>query len=512
MPPRVRRRPDDIIAAIDIGTNAVRLEIARVLPDGTLEQLHQARDPIRPGEGLFETGLLKRNVADRLVATLRRYAALCRRYRARIRAVGTSALREARNRDDVVRRIRRESGLQVEVISGREEARLICLSVLHGTPPLKRSLCIDIGGGSTEVAFAIGEVPKQLWSVNLGAVRLTELFRTSGKVPKKQLKLMRAFASEVIETALPARIAHSPATALGSSGTIGAVVDFARKQGMGHATTKEVEKAVDALAEMDADKRRKRFDARRADIIVAGAVILEAFMQRLHLGAVTAVDQGLREGLLLDLVRRRRVDPSDDSLTKSALDVGRRLGFSEEHAVQVARVSLRLFDDLAQVHQLPAAVRPYLEAAALLHDVGRAVSHHRHHKHSHYLILNSDIPGLSEKERSVVACIARFHRRSPPEANHELLAPLPANDVRTIRKCATLLRIADSLDCSHRQSVKQVSADVEGRSVVVRLECRAPIDLELWDAEHEAPLFKEVFSRPLQFSVRAPKVRPRAVP
>ena len=140
MPTRARKEPtDDILAAIDVGTNAVRLELARVLPDGSIETLHQERDPVRPGEGLFKTGIIKREVADRLLSTLRRYSALCRRYGARVRAVATSAVREAKNREEIVRRAKREAQLTLDVISGREEARLICLGVLHGTPPLKRS-------------------------------------------------------------------------------------------------------------------------------------------------------------------------------------------------------------------------------------------------------------------------------------------------------------------------------------------------------------------------------------
>ena len=171
-----------ILAAIDVGTNAVRLELARPLPDGSLETLHQERDPVRPGEGVFATGTMSREVADRLLSTLRRYAALCRRYDATVRAVATSAVREARNREEIVQRVKRESGLDLEIVSGREEARLICLGVLNGRPRGARGLVVDIGGGSTEVATAVGEEPKELWSVALGAVRLTEIFGSSGKV------------------------------------------------------------------------------------------------------------------------------------------------------------------------------------------------------------------------------------------------------------------------------------------------------------------------------------------
>lgn len=488
---------DDVLAAIDVGTNAVRLELARVLPDGSLETLHTERDPVRPGEGLFRTGVIRREVADRLVGTLRRYAALCKRYGARVRAVATSALREAKNRDEIVRRVRREAGLSLEVVSGREEARLICLGVLHGKPATQRSLTVDIGGGSTEIIFAQGEVPRTLVSVDVGAVRLTELFDVKGEVPKKQLALLRNYARELMEEGISGRIAGAPQAALGSSGTIGAIVAFARSEGVGHATTQEISRAVDELAEMDSVKRRRRFDPRRADIVVAGAVILEAVLRHLKVQTITAVDRGLREGLLLDLVRRRRVDRDDRSLANAAIGVGRRFAFSEAHGRQVASLALTLFDELASLHGMPASARPLLEVAALLHDVGHAVNHQRHHKHTHYLIVNSDIPGLTDRERAIVGVVARFHRRSKPEPTHELMQPFSATEVRTIRKCAALLRIADSLDRSHHQPVKRLSVAARGRTVVLKVRAKESIDLELWDVAHEAALFREVFGRGL---------------
>ncbi len=495
---RLTEPHDDILAAIDVGTNAVRLELARVLPDGALETLHQERDPVRPGEGLFKTGVISREVADRLLSTLRRYGALCRRYKARVRAVATSAVREARNRDEIVRRARREAQLNLEVVSGKEEARLICMGVLHGAPPLRRSLCVDIGGGSTEIAFAFGEHPRELWSVNLGAVRVTELFGVSGKVPKKQLKLMRNFARDAVKEALPKSIPRCPDQALGSSGTIQAIVAFARSGSMGHATTQEITRALEKLADMDSEKRRKRFDPRRADIVVAGAVILEAVLKHLKMGSVAAVERGLRDGVLRDLVRRRKVDADDTSLHDASIVYGRKLHFGEAHAVQVARISLELFDDLAAVHQLPAVARPWLEVAALLHDVGHAVNYQRHHKHAQYLIQHADLPGLSDRERLLVGTMARFHRRSSPQATHEAMIGLTPAEVRIVRKCATLLRVADSLDRSHQQPISRVSAQVRGRTVVLKLKSKHPVDLELWDAAHEQPLFREVFGRTLQ--------------
>jgi exopolyphosphatase/guanosine-5'-triphosphate,3'-diphosphate pyrophosphatase len=487
----------EVLAAIDVGTNAVRLELARALPDGSLETLHTERDPVRPGEGLFTTGIIGKDVAGRLVATLRRYASVCKRHGAQVRAVATSALREAKNRDEIVRRVKRDAGLTLEVVSGREEARLICLGVLTGKPAQQKSLCIDLGGGSTEIIFAEGEQPKDLWSVDIGAVRMTELFEVRGTVPRRKLTLMRSFARELMEESIPYGIRGLPGSALGSSGTIGAIVAYARSEGVGHASLLEISRTVEELADLDLEKRRKRFDPRRADIVTAGAVILESVMKHLKVQTITAVDRGLREGVLVDLVRRKKQEIGDHSLADAALAVGRRFGFGEAHARQVAKLSLALFDGLAAVHKLPASARPYLEAAALLHDVGHAVNYQRHHKHAYYLITNVDLPGLSDRERQLVATIARFHRRSKPEVSHELMKPFTPAEARMVRKCATLLRVADALDRSHHQPVQKLQLASRGNAVFLKVKARQAIDLELWDVAHEVGLFREVFARAL---------------
>jgi exopolyphosphatase/guanosine-5'-triphosphate,3'-diphosphate pyrophosphatase len=490
--------PAPVLAAIDVGTNAVRLEMARPLPDGSVETVHQERDPVRPGEGLFTTGAMPKHVLERVLSTLRRYGALCRRHRAKVRAVATSAVRESRNRDEIVARVKREAGLSLEVISGREEARLICLGVLNGKPPSVRSLCLDVGGGSTELASAIGERPTNLWSVSLGAVRVTELFDALGTVTPKQVKLMRGFVREVVAEALPARIPGYPRAALGSSGSARAVIGFSAAEGTAHTTPRQLTKAVDALVEMGQQGRRKRFDSRRADIIVAGAVIIEGVAHHLGLEALTAVDRGLRHGVLVDLVRRS-VRSNDRSLADAAVSLGRRFYFDERHAQQVARLAVVLFDELADVHGLPATARPHLEAAALLHDIGNAVSYQKHHRHTQYLIQNADIPGLADRERDLVALVARFHRRSPPDLQHAAMAGLSTVEARTVRKLATLLRVADALDRSHHQVVGRLRVAHDKREVSLRLSAKTAVDLELWDLAHEAPLFRRVFGRALRW-------------
>lgn len=490
-----------VLAAIDVGTNAVRLELARPDPDGSLETLHQERDPIRPGEGVFASGVMPEETAQRLLSTLRRYAALCRRHKAQVRAVATSAMRDARNRDEIVQRVRDETGLNLEVVSGKEEARLICLGVLHRKPADTRSLLVDIGGGSTEVALATGERPDNLWSLPLGSVRLTEVFEASGKVTPKQLRLMRSYVKEQLRKNIPEHQAHLPRVALGSSGTINAVVGYAASEGTAHVSVRQLTHAVETLAELTPERRRKRFDPRRADIIVAGSVILERVARHLEVETIIAVNRGLRDGLLVDLLYRQDVTREDHSLADAAVAMGRRLLFDEKHARQVARLALGLFDELAALHQLPLSVRPYLETAALLHDVGNAVSYERHHKHAYYLIHNSDIPGLADRERELVARVARYHQRSPPELNHSGMAGLTAHEARLVRKLATLLRVANALDSSHQQPVKELRA-VNGRDgVSLHLKARQPVDLELWSVESETSLFRRVFGKRLTWHV-----------
>src|SRR5260370_15022802 len=224
----------------------------------------------------------------------------------------------------MVRRARSQAGLNLEVVSGREEARLICLGVLHGRPARSRSLGVDVGGGSTEVASAIGERPTNLWSISLGAVRLTELFDSSGKITAQQLALMREYAREAVSNRLPTRPKGLPTNALGSSGTIKAVISFAAPEGTAHVAAGHITRAIGQLLGMGPERRRNRFEPRRADIIVAGAVILEALALHLKLESITAVDRGLRDGILVDLMRRRSTSHSDSWIVKPPKRRGRR--------------------------------------------------------------------------------------------------------------------------------------------------------------------------------------------
>ncbi len=494
--------PGEILGAIDVGSNAARLKLARVKDDGSFEQLHLERDPIRPGEGIWQSGEMAEPVVKRLVTTLQRYAEVCRRLRVgHVRAVATSALREARNKDDVVRRVRERCGLELEVIPGQEEARLIGLGVFRGLPARARSLLIDIGGGSTEVARGVGEEPVELYSVNVGAVRLTEIFGSTDQASREQLVAMRRFAQRVVEANLPTRLPHAPRHAIGSSGTVRAVCAFAAPAHQATVTREEMSRAVEELVRLGPAARRKRFDAQRADIVVAGAVILEAVLFHCGIESVTPVDGGLKEGLLVDLVRRARTRKADPLLSEAVVAAGRRFSFDEAHALHTRDVALMLFDQLEDVHHLPPDCRLLLEAAAVLHDIGYLVSTSRHHKHSQYLIANLDLPGLSERERTLVSLIARFHRRSLPTRDHPALASLTLMERRAVRALSSLLRIADTADHGRRQPVAHVETAITDRRVRVRFVPRRGLDIEAWDHDAERELFRACFGRALEVAV-----------
>jgi exopolyphosphatase/guanosine-5'-triphosphate,3'-diphosphate pyrophosphatase len=288
----------NMFAAIDVGSQAVRLKVARRARGGILERVHRRRVPLRSGVGALGGGAIAEESIERMVQALRDCADDCGRHRAALRAVATSSLREAANRAEVLARIRHEAGLELEVISGREEARLVCLGVLEGKAPQVTSLCVDLGGGSVEVALALGEHPVALHSVPAGALRLSQ---EVGHAPADEL---RRRASEAV-AALPAGLAErTEGVAVGSSGTIRALVEFVTGGTRRYATRAEIARAVEELAEMEPKTRRRWFDPHRAEVIAAGAAVLEATLLRLGVSFIEATKRGLRDGVLVDLSRR----------------------------------------------------------------------------------------------------------------------------------------------------------------------------------------------------------------
>jgi exopolyphosphatase/guanosine-5'-triphosphate,3'-diphosphate pyrophosphatase len=334
-------------------------------------------------------------------------------------------------------------------------------------------------------------------SARLGAIRLADRFHAKGTVTKAQLEAMREYAREVFSG--PLKGLSGMREGLGSSGTIQAVVAFA-SEGKAVATTEQLSEAVTSLTALGIRGRRRLFEPQRADIIVAGAVVLEALAAQLKLERVHAVDRGLRDGVLLDL--SRRAPPVAQGLRDAALELVQRLGANVGHATRVERHALALHDGLRSVLRPQAGrQRELLSAAALLHDVGEAISPFRHHKHSQYVLRNAELPGLLEEERELTALLARFHRRNRPELDHPALARLAPQTARWVQRLAVILRMANALDWSQAGAVQRLVVEVGAREVRLRLKLAGPADVELQQLALELDLFRRAFHRRLTVGV-----------
>jgi exopolyphosphatase/guanosine-5'-triphosphate,3'-diphosphate pyrophosphatase len=499
-----------VLAVVDLGSNAVRLQIAEVAPPGRAEVLAEDRAAVRLGEQVFRTGRLAAAAMSRTAAAMERFAKLAERAGARtVRAVATSAVREASNRAALVRTIRERTGIGLEVISGAEEARLVCLGVLEGEPPAARSLILDIGGGSTEIISARGEEPETASSIPLGSVRLTEFFVESDPVARKEVKLVEESVQDGLGQIDPLLIGRHRRI-IGAAGTTGAVAQLARRfAGNDDASSlpvsyAQVRRVLERLRTSSARQRRKwGVDEQRSDIIYAGTAICEGVMRRLRVEELEITQRGLRDGLMADLVRRtvrpRGAHLHQESAVLDGLRAfGRRCAYREEHAEQVAHLSLSLFDQLPDLHRLGEEERALLHAAAMLHDVGTFVSYNRHHKHSYYLLYHADLPGYTDRERELIATIARYHRRSSPKDGHEEFQRLTAQERVVVRTLAALLRVADGLDRGHRRHIRSLTARQWGNGVHIDVKAERGSDLEVWSARQKADLLEEIAGGPVR--------------
>jgi exopolyphosphatase/guanosine-5'-triphosphate,3'-diphosphate pyrophosphatase len=504
--------PGKVLAVVDLGSNSVRLQVAHASPDGGVSVISEDRAAVRLGEQVFRTGRLSSDSIGRTAVALARFAKIAERAgAAHVRAVATSAVREASNRQQLVRAVRAQSGIHLEVISGAEEARLVCLGVLFGTSPQERNLLLDIGGGSTEIIAASGDEPQAAFSLPLGSVRLSEFFVKNDPLTSSEARLIDEAIDDAMGGVDPLLVGRYHRL-IGSAGTTSAVLQLARKLGVGGATSRagrithtEVAQVLDRLRGTTAKQRRKLgVEEHRVDIIYAGAAILEGVMRALRVDEMENTTRGLRDGLMADLVRRV-VKPPKAGLHQEAVVLdglrafGRRCGYREEHAEQVAQLSLSLFDQLRDLHGLGAEERALLQAAALLHDVGAFVSYNRHHKHSYYLIYHADLPGFTDRERELIATIARYHRRSPPKDRHEAFQLLLPEERIVVRRLAGLLRVADGLDRGHRRHVQKLQVLRTGKALRIDVYATEGAELEVWSAQQKADLFEEVFGGKVGF-------------
>jgi exopolyphosphatase/guanosine-5'-triphosphate,3'-diphosphate pyrophosphatase len=493
-----------------MGTNSFHLVVARIRGDG-YEIVTREKQTIRLGHGGGDMKELSQDAMDRGIAALRRMKRIADSHGATVRAVATSAVREALNRNVFIRRAWKESGIRVDIVSGLEEARLIHLGVLQAVPAYDRRLIlVDVGGGSTEVL--VGERGETLAarSFKLGAVRLTDRFFPGGRIERGSVHECRSYIHSVVAGFEPEVAAAGFDIAIASSGTaetVAALVVAARGEPPPRTfnrmefTVAELDEVVRVLASRATPEARVKvrgLDAARADIIVAGALVLQCVAEAFGIASFTFSEGALREGVLLDTMARMQgghIHHLRDVSRRSVRQLVQRCDSDLRHSEHVARLALQLYDATQSLHNLPEDCRDYLEAAALLANVGVVISHSKHHLHSYYVIRNSELAGLTDNEIEMIALVARYHRKSEPKPSHTEFERLSDDDKLVVRTLAAILRIAIGLDRGHSARVAEVRVErPDGRLVVEAIaKDGADIALEVYTAHERSGLLAEIF-------------------
>ena len=515
------------LAAIDIGSNSIKLVVVDAAASDSFAVLAREKEVVRLGHDTLREGHLAPAAIQRAANCIKRFRSIAEaRGATHVIAIATASVREANNSDEFIKEVERQTGVCVEILSGIEEARLIGLAAAQGCGTRGASLInIDIGGGSTELSLVQDGIPILLFSMKLGAVGLTERFITSDPVKQKELRALRDQIRAALER--PSRELNGLTwqQATGTSGTIlatGEVLHLRtlreadrRAQGAQPAGKEIILSRLvrlnERIAAMSMAERRSvlGISAQRSEIIVAGGQILEGVMDALSINLLRTCDWALREGVIVDRLREMEAEaspPVPDMADQKLLGVhavGRRFGYEETHAHQVAAFAEKIFDELAPSYNLTRHQRTLLSAAALLHDVGYTIAHESHHKHSLYLIKHSELTGFSEAERNVIANVARYHRGAVPKGAHPDYAMLNEADRQTVRRLGAILRVADALDRSHDSRVRDISCTIKGMIVYIQLHSDQSCDKEIWAAEQKSDLFEQAFGCKLSLSRRA---------
>jgi exopolyphosphatase/guanosine-5'-triphosphate,3'-diphosphate pyrophosphatase len=488
------------------------MEAAEVIPGQSTRILASEREVTRLGESVFRTGTVDEEAMKATCAVLARMADLYRKLDVvGVRAVATSAIRDTRNQREFLLRASEAVGAPVDTISGREEARLIHLGVESNWPQTgKRALIIDIGGGSAEIIASENGRLLEAYSKPLGAVRLKEAFLKDDPPELKQLHQMHSYIDAKLEA--PAqRLGHGGwDRAIATSATAAAVASAVARAPRAtrddidrlRITTAQVRQLYVKLSAMGLAGRRKvtGIGPKRAEIIVPGVSVLLRFMQQFHLPAVYYSRAGVRDGIIADLAARN-VGAERSRLSreqrKEVEDLGRRYGVRLDHARKVAEIGSLLFTALQPLHHLPAERGKLVEAAAYLHDVGHFVSSISHHKHSYYVVTNSDMAGFTNQERFLIAALCRYHRKALPVGEHGVFQALPAEERRALLLLIPILRLADNLDRSREQRIQGIECRMQEDKVVLQVRAKGAIDLEQWGAERAGEAFQQIYQRPI---------------
>jgi exopolyphosphatase/guanosine-5'-triphosphate,3'-diphosphate pyrophosphatase len=517
------------IAAIDIGTNSVHMIVVRVRPDLSFEVIDREKAMVRLGAGGLDGKALTTEAMSAALQALSKFRRLAESHSVDvILAAATSATREARNGGEFLARIEVETGIRPRVITGTEEARLIHLAAVYGVDVgSARAVVIDIGGGSTEITLGTATSIQAARSFKIGVIRLTERFVKSDPLPGRDEQKLTKYVLSEIDRHCEQITAAGFDRVIGTSGTIlslgtvatalaeGAVPSELRNLRVPAKHIRRLRKEAVALS-LAQRLTLPGLDPRRADLMVAGALLLDAILRRLGAEDITLCDLALREGLVLDYIRRNskhiaKVDSIPDVRRRSSVELAERCNYYAEHAQQVVRLALAIFDQTRAVHGLTDREREWLEFAALLHDIGTHISYERHHRHSYYLIRNGDLRGFDPDEIEVIALVARYHRRGTPKRSHEEYSRLPSPLRRTVRTLASILRVAESLDRSHTQTIASLDLRDRGNDALLQVHTSGDAELEVWATNRHLQPFERILGKPVRLEAAAMPAERRAL-
>src|SRR5215470_7658901 len=502
-----------VFAAVDIGSNSVRLSIAE-LRRGHLIPLHQDREVTRLGESVFRDGRLSPQAMAQTLKVLRRFHKAVQSYAVdRTRVVATSALRDSNNGHVFAEWLKTVTGWKMEIITGLEEGRLIHLGVVSNLRTLPaKLLLVDLGGGSCELTRSEKAHIKEIVTLPLGAVRLTQEFVHHDPPNKDELKRLHDFINQEVAHVSRQIIRADARAVIATSGTAAALAGAAQALGLsrgGVVSQAVAAKLVKKLSKLTARQRAaiKGINPKRAQIIVAGAAVYSQVLHVCGLKGFRYSPLGLRDGILAQMAaeydqhtRSHRQLESDRQ--DVLLNTARRYGADLENAEQVGELALSLFDQTRNMHGLNKECREWIAAAAMLYEVGMYINPVGLHRHAYYVISRSELFGFTPLQRTIIATIARFQGNSKPQLRDRLIKLLPAQVRADVIKSIAILRVARALNQGRRSAVDSVRATLRGGEIIISVKAgRGRADLELWAGEKEVAYFREVFGRELVFKL-----------
>src|ERR1051325_6866847 len=499
------------IAAIDIGTNSIHMIVAEAHGTRGYRVVDREKDMVQLGLSSLDGQPLTDEAIERGVVSIARMAEIAARWEAdEIIAVATSAVREAPNRREFLRLVREASGVKVRVISGEEEADYIFRAVRSAVDiGGSTAACIDVGGGSAEVIVGTADEIYFTPSEPLGSLRLSQRYRLSDLPRPEDVAACRRHGADRAAR-LRKRVKRIGVDlAIGTSGTLLALAPpragAATSNALKCLERERLTDIINRLAMMTAAARAQTLgiDGKRAATIIGGARALEGIMAALSIPSLLDCPAAIREGIIESRIATRHTSPkrAGSLRRKSVRALAERTDCDVRHGLHVARLAARIFDQTRGIHQLPDEARELLEHAAMLHESGAHISNRGHHKHSYYLIRHAELRGFTEEQLLVVANVARYYRKSPPDATHENFLELNEAQRATVEKLTAILRIAEGLDRGHRQRVRDVAVRNGGRAARFIARARADASVEMESAAKRSKYFGKLFNLRVGFEV-----------